>query len=344
MPAPAPVVSAAAMTRVQVLTPLSILVSAGTLIVTSILTRPRLNDVSEAHPTYLTPNAKWLMAYWSVIYLCQIGFALLCVVGQKPETKKLLASGVGVRLALVNFLLAGWAVSWIINTHVSFIVGTSLLGAITLVLLITAGLLAFWLPADSRHPLDWLFVHVPIKMLLVSMIAVDFGQQLFMALEWDGGKGHDLEASVWPTFYTLMGVGAFNSLWIFTFSDLTWAASGIVLNLALLAHPKIPRHARPAEVTAAIICSIALQGTALLGSYAHKYIAHQREQRRIRLGSEDDAAARLQEAEAEAAAARARADAYAAQQNGGRLPHAGEDEEQGGVGVTRHLGSSGSSA
>ena len=52
--------------------------------------------------------------------------------------------------------------------------------------------------------------------------------------------------------------------------------------------------------TAAIICSIALQGTALLGSYAHKYIAHQREQRRIRLGSEDDAAARLQEAEAEA--------------------------------------------
>lgn len=87
MPAPAPVVSAAAMTRVQVLTPLSILVSAGTLIVTSILTRPRLNDVSEAHPTYLTPNATWLMAYWSVIYLCQIGFALLCVVGQKPETK-----------------------------------------------------------------------------------------------------------------------------------------------------------------------------------------------------------------------------------------------------------------
>jgi hypothetical protein len=55
-------------------------------------------------------------------------------------------------LRSVNFLFAGWAVSWIINTHVSFIVGTSLLGAITLVLLITAGLLAFWLPADSRHP------------------------------------------------------------------------------------------------------------------------------------------------------------------------------------------------
>lgn len=87
MPYTRPAVSPAALTRVQVLTPLSILISAGALIITSTLTKPKLGDVSSKHPTYITPSATWLMAYWATLYILQIGFALLCVVGQKTETK-----------------------------------------------------------------------------------------------------------------------------------------------------------------------------------------------------------------------------------------------------------------
>lgn len=43
--------------------------------------------VGRKHPTYVTPNDRLLLIYWAVLYLLQIGFSLLLVLGRKPETK-----------------------------------------------------------------------------------------------------------------------------------------------------------------------------------------------------------------------------------------------------------------
>lgn len=229
--------------------------------------------------------------------------------------------------------MAIWAVTWVIDTRVSFIIGLVCLGLITLLLFVTAGIISFAYPADKRHPLDWIFIHVPIKMFLVSMLQVDLWQQLFLALEWDLSHGPKaLEQSLWPSFYLITGIGAFSALWIFTFSDLTWAASGVVLNLALLVHPRLSSHgkSRAPIITAAIILSIALQGAMLLGSYLQKYIHSQQAQRQgqIAIGhnEEEEASARRFEAEQEAEAAEARA-------------QQARDEEEAGVEVSRTLGS-----
>ncbi|CEH15054.1 hypothetical protein CBOM_02854 [Ceraceosorus bombacis] len=326
MPSRPPPVSAVALTRVQILTPLSILISAGTLIVTSILIHPSLSEISEKHANYFTPSSAWLLVYWGVLYLLQIGFALLCVVGQQAETKKLIANGVGVRLAICNFLLAVWSITWVVASPACFVAGEVLLAIIALILLITAAILEFIYPPSAKHPLDWIFVHVPIKMLLISMLQVDVAQQLFMALEWDVSHGNKaLQHSVWPTFATILSVGAFSALWIFAFQDLTWAACGIVLNLALLAY-KIPDHDRPAEIVAATIASIVLQGVALFGSYLQIYIRRQQEGR-IRLEEEEDRRIQIAEAEAEAAAARARADALSSHGSRSRLDSQHADQQ-----------------
>lgn len=71
--------------------------------------------------------------------------------------------GVGTRLAIANYLLALWAVFWVLDARWAFFAGFALLSINALLLLATAALLAFKYPPQRNRPLDWIFVHVPIK-------------------------------------------------------------------------------------------------------------------------------------------------------------------------------------
>ncbi|SJX61886.1 uncharacterized protein (N-terminal fragment), partial [Sporisorium reilianum f. sp. reilianum] len=290
------------LTRMQILAPLSVLLQMGVMILCgSKLIKPNLQQVSRRHPTYLSPQDSFVLFYWAVLYVLLIGFSVFLLLSRTPETKKALVHGVGTRLALANYLMVLWAIFWILDRPLTFILGTAVLGVIALILLFNALVLAVRYAPSPKHPLDWLFIHVPIKMFLVITIQYDVWQQLFMALGWDfGSGGHDaLLKGLWPAFGIVTGLGAFSALWIFATADLTWTAAGIYLNLGLLWHKHFSLiggrddgEPRPAPLTAAIILSISLQAVALVAGVAWKRIKARQEGRiALPLTPEEEAAA-----------------------------------------------------
>ncbi|CDS82228.1 uncharacterized protein SPSC_03048 [Sporisorium scitamineum] len=306
------------LTRMQILTPLSVLLQMGVMILCgSKLIKPNLQQVSRRHPTYLSPQDSFVLFYWAVLYVLLIGFSVFLLLSRMPETKKALVHGVGTRLALANYLMVLWAIFWILHRPPTFILGTATLAVIAVILLFNALVLAVRYPPSPKHPLDWLFIHVPIKMFLVITIQYDLWQQLFVALGWDfGSGGHDaLLQGLWPAFGIITGLGAFSALWIFATADLTWTAAGIYLNLGLLWHKHFSLiggrddgEPRPAPLTAAIILSISLQAVALLAGIAWKRIKARQEGRiALPLTPEEEVAAYRAEAERNARAATAAA-------------------------------------
>ncbi|TKY87196.1 hypothetical protein EX895_003873 [Sporisorium graminicola] len=304
------------LTRMQILTPLSVLLQMGVMILCgSKLIKPNLQQVSRRHPTYLSPQDSFVLFYWAILYVLLIGFSVFLLLSRTPETKKALVHGVSTRLALANYLMVLWVIFWVLDRHSTFILGTATLGVIALILLFNALILAVRYPPSPKHPLDWLFIHVPIKMFLVITIQYDLWQQLFLALGWDYGTGGHkaLLQSLWYAFGIVTGLGAFSALWIFATADLTWAAAGIYLNLGLLWHKHFSLiggrddgEPRPAPLTAAIILSISLQAVALLAGIAWKRVKARQEGRiALPLTPEEEAAAYRAEAERSARAAAA---------------------------------------
>ncbi|KAN0061119.1 hypothetical protein ACQY0O_006854 [Thecaphora frezii] len=340
-----------ALVRIQILTPLSILLQLGVMIICgSKIVHPNLGQVSRRHPTYLTVSEPFVLLYWAVLYLLQIGFAVFLLLSRTPETKKAIVHGVGTRLALANYMLVLWAIFWVLDGHIPFILGTVALGVIAVLLLFNSLVLAIKYRPSKRHPLDWLFVHVPIKMFLVITLQYDVWQQLFMALDWDAGSGHGdtlLQMGLWPAFGIIAGMGVFSALWIFATADVTWTVAGIYLNLGLLwsksfpvAHPD---HPRPAALTAATILAISMQAVAFIASVAWARI-QARQEGRIALPMSPEEEANLVRAETER---RARASAVVrpadeearieSSQEPARRAGSSSEEQ---INVTRKLGSS----
>lgn len=310
------------LTRMQILTPLSVLLQMGVMILCgSKLIKPNLQQVSRRHPTYLSVQDSFVLFYWAILYVLLIGFSVFLLLSRTPETKKALVHGVGTRLALANYLMVLWAIFWILDRPLTFILGTATVGVIALILLFNALVLAVRYPPAAKHPLDWLFIHVPIKLFLVITLQYDLWQQLFMALGWDfGSGGHEaLVQGLWPAFGIVTGLGAFSALWIFATADLTWTAAGIYLNIGLLWHKHFSLiggrddgEPRPAPLTAAIILSISLQAVALIAGIAWKRIKARQEGRiALPLTPEEEAAVYRAEAERNARAAAAAAPAPA---------------------------------
>ena len=73
--------------RLQVLTPLSLLINIASVVVCTFLVNPSIAGVARLHPTSITPNASVIGVYLAVVFLGQIGYCLLLVVASKAETK-----------------------------------------------------------------------------------------------------------------------------------------------------------------------------------------------------------------------------------------------------------------
>ncbi len=71
--------------RVQILSPLSILVSLAALAAGTFVTRPRLYEVSAKHWSYIAPRDSLLLGYWGVLYLVQIAFTLFITLASGTE-------------------------------------------------------------------------------------------------------------------------------------------------------------------------------------------------------------------------------------------------------------------
>ncbi|CAD6905280.1 unnamed protein product [Tilletia controversa] len=332
-----------ALSRVQVATPLSVLITLASFLVTALVVKPGMNEISMRHVNYLTPSANFLLSYWALLFLLLVGYCILIVVSRKQETKKLILSGVGIRLALVNFGLALWAIFWVLDQHWSFIAGEAVLAFNAVLLIVTVGILTFKFGPNFKHPLDWLFVHVPVKMLLVVILQVDLWQQLGIILGWDlrtdhvhgsnGGKG------LWPAFGLITGVGGvLPSLWIFGTADITYALAGIYLHLAILfrgsdnGHPNLT-HRRP-EIIAAVILAMVMQAVALFSGIAWSRL-QKRQEGQIALPISEEEGRRAYEQQHGAEASASASGSGSGSRSGGKAIQAGSSSRGTvGMGIT----------
>ena len=76
-----------ALVRLQVLTPLSLLLNVATVVACSTLVTPGIGSIARLHPTSITPDMNAIASYVGVIILGQIGYCVILVMAKKPETK-----------------------------------------------------------------------------------------------------------------------------------------------------------------------------------------------------------------------------------------------------------------
>ena len=76
-----------ALVRLQVLTPLSLLINIACVTTCAFVANPSISKVAKLYSTSITPNIKVLGAYVAAIYLGQIGYCILLVFTKRAETK-----------------------------------------------------------------------------------------------------------------------------------------------------------------------------------------------------------------------------------------------------------------
>ncbi|KAF8902568.1 hypothetical protein CPB84DRAFT_1775703 [Gymnopilus junonius] len=147
-----------ALVRLQVLTPLSLLINVATVL------------FSRLHPTSLTPNFHAISAYVGLIWLAQLGYCVLL---------KAMVNAVGFGLVLPICLWHFGAVAFVMQW---FIISTILQGLLLLVLLFSNIVLLIYHQPDSSRPLDTALIHAPLRFFLMLPLNVLFTLSLFISL------------------------------------------------------------------------------------------------------------------------------------------------------------------
>ncbi|CAO1629422.1 unnamed protein product [Jaminaea pallidilutea] len=311
--------------RLQIFHPISLLLLVASLALTTLVVSPTMNTVAGWHPTFFNPNETWLLGYWALLLLLQVGTALSVVLASGQRTKALMTNGISLWLPISNILIAIWAPLFILNQRPAFMAGEVAIGLAMLMLLISTlvtGILQSYRPTWKR-PIEWLLVHTPVRMFLAVLLQVDFWQQGYIALGLADEGAHSLKRTVWPTFIIVVSTGVASALWTFATTDIAFGAATIYLQLAMLFHRKVANH-RPAEIFAAHILSIALVGTALLAGTAWGRLTSRQEGRiALPIDPHEEAAVAQAEVEAEAAEQRAKARRDEAERLRGEGGHGG---------------------
>lgn len=303
----APRFSAKTFARLQILHPISLLILVASLALTTLVVQPGLDAIAKRHWTFFNPNKNWLGGYWALLLLLQVGTALSVGLASGDRTKALLANGISVYLPFANILIAVWAPLFLMDHRPAFIAGEVAIGLALLLLLISTlitGAFHTYRPTWKR-PIEWLFIHLPLRLFLAIMLQIDFWQQGYIALGLAEGP-HGLDKTTWPTFIIIISTGVVTALWSFATTDLALGGGSIFLQLSLLFNGKLSERRGP-EIFAAHILAISLIGTALVASLAWgRLIARGEGRIALPVDPHEEAAIAQAEAEAEVAEQRAR--------------------------------------
>jgi hypothetical protein len=165
--------------RLQVLTPLSLLINIATIAVCAAVVNPSIGGVSKLHPTSISPNPAVIAVYLGVIFIGQIGYCLLLVIANKAETKNALVKGVGLSLVFSNIVMALWAIAWVMQW---FLFSTILQGILIILLLYSNIALLVYHPPTSSRPFDTALIHAPLRFFLILPLFILFPLCLFITL------------------------------------------------------------------------------------------------------------------------------------------------------------------
>ncbi|KXN89778.1 hypothetical protein AN958_05318 [Leucoagaricus sp. SymC.cos] len=224
------------LTRLQVLTPLSLVINIASVLICSVMVNPSIGGVSRSRPTAISPNAYSIGIYILVLYVMQIGYCVLLVLASKPETKKALIKAVGLSLVLSNFIMAAWAITWVMQW---FLVSTILQGILLLLLLYSNIALLVYHPPVSSRPFDTALIHAPLRFFFILPFSLLFPLCLFITL----GFVHEPNLSgsdpsykawhVWPVFGVVLGTNLVGLIVVILRRDIVWtiAATWICISI-----------------------------------------------------------------------------------------------------------------
>ncbi|KAK0205376.1 hypothetical protein DFS33DRAFT_1373801 [Desarmillaria ectypa] len=245
--------------RLQVLTPLSLLINIATVIVCSVVVDPSIGAS--------LPSA--IAAYVIAIFAAQIGYCILLVLAGKPQTKKTLIKGSGFSLVSSNWVMALWAIAWTLKW---FLVSTILQGILLLLLLYSNVVLLIYHPPTAKRPFDTMLIHAPMRFFLVLQIGLMFPLSLFVTLglvqtPTAPGPPIDPNAYQWPGFGVVFGTNVLGLLVVVLRRDIVWcvAATWICVSIWSL-RPK------PAPVYITAILFTAFHPLGLLASMIYSQV------------------------------------------------------------------------
>lgn len=250
--------------RLQIATPLSLLMTIGVNLVCAVGVKPGLAEINKQYPTLLTPNPIMLGIYWLVLYALQIGFCLVLVVARKEETKSTLVHGVGLRFAIGNWLQAGWAVAWTLK----FFKVSEILVILNVINFLSIQLTLLAHPPSPRHrPLDSLFIHAPMTLFFTILFTLDWVHNGFIALNWlslpDSSNPY---AKTWQAVLALLLVHATLAVWIASKLDVWATIGGIWILLSIL----FGNQRKPTPEVVTVVILLVLHPVALVGGLAWK--------------------------------------------------------------------------
>ncbi|KAG8715204.1 hypothetical protein FRC08_010867 [Ceratobasidium sp. 394] len=272
--------------RLQVLTPLSVLINVAANLVCALVLSPSMADISDQFPTGITPKTGMVGFYMTAIYVLLIGFCVLLITAGKPETKETLVNGVGLRLVVINWLMTAWAALWALQL---FLASTIVLG-ITAVLLgwIIISLTWYTPGGPLTRPLDQLFIHAPMKLWFIITLTLDFPLSLFIALDWNYPYNRpDMYArKQWEAFAFVVSMHAVGVIWVFIRRDLTVTLGGLWIVLSVML-----RRPKSAPVFAATIVFAVLYPLTYISTMAWQRLKrHEEREGRIALPPDEEEA------------------------------------------------------
>ncbi|KAI0342541.1 hypothetical protein BDW22DRAFT_1395582 [Trametopsis cervina] len=247
--------------RLQVLTPLSLLINIATVMVATLVMSPNLGTIANLYPSSIAPKPYMIAVYIVMIYLGQIGYCVLLVLARKPETKRTLVKGVGLPLVFANWLMAGWAIAWLFQ---AFLVSTILLGILLVFLIYANVVLLIYHPPTRERPFDIALIHAPMRAFLILPLNDLFWFSLFITLgwTWSPGEPQHYGRHQWAGFIVVLSVNLLGLVVIALRRDIVWcvAATWICASIWSL-DPK------PFPVWVVVIAFTVLHPLALVSSW-----------------------------------------------------------------------------
>ncbi|KZV96022.1 hypothetical protein EXIGLDRAFT_609774 [Exidia glandulosa HHB12029] len=239
--------------RLQVLTPLALLINLATCLVCSFLVHPSLSGVSREHLTSLSPSPIVVGVYWLLVFAGQIGFCLLLVIARKEETKarRNTLVSLGLSVVLANWVMAAWAVAWTLQTFVASTVMQGLLVLLLLYANLNLLLRSANHPTSSR-PLDALFIHAPIRLFLIMPLTLMLWESLFITMKhsWTITIPEDeRDRYHWEGVAVVASTSVVGLLVVAARGDIVWTV-GAMLTLAAVAFG--PYHNVPVLATSIV--------------------------------------------------------------------------------------------
>ncbi|KAK7032630.1 hypothetical protein VNI00_012894 [Paramarasmius palmivorus] len=254
--------------RLQVLTPLSLLINIASIIICATVVTPSIGVISKRFPTSISPKPVIVSIYVAALFIGQLGYCILLVLVKNADTKKTLTKGVGLSLVFANWVMALWAITWVFEW---FIASTVLQGILLLLLIYSNLVLLIYHRPTRTRIFDTMLIHAPMRFFLVLQIGLMFPLSLFIALGlvYDSsypGPPVNYSENPWPGFGVVFGTNLLGLLVVIFRRDIVWCVAATWICISIWAE-----RPKPGPVYITVLLFTVLHPVALLGTYIHAW-------------------------------------------------------------------------